>query len=83
MGVAERADAVIDAALGNNIVGCVVLINQGGERAYARAAGYADREAGKKATEDTIFRLASVTKPIVATTALRMIDLGLLRWTIR
>jgi CubicO group peptidase (beta-lactamase class C family) len=78
MGVAERADAVIDAVLGNNIVGCVVLINQGGERVYARAAGLADREAGKPVTEDTIFRLASVTKPIVATTALRMIDLGLL-----
>ena len=78
MGVAERADAVIDAALGSNIVGCVVLINQGGERVYARAAGYADREAGNPAAEDTIFRLASVTKPIVATTALRMIDLGLL-----
>jgi CubicO group peptidase (beta-lactamase class C family) len=56
----------------------VVLINRGGERIYARAAGYADREAGKATTEDTIFRLASVTKPIVATTALRMIDLGLL-----
>ena len=78
MGVAERADAVIDAVLGNNIVGCVVLINQGGERIYGRAAGYADREAGNKTTEDTIFRLASVTKPIVATTALRMVDLELL-----
>lgn len=78
MGVAERADAVIDAALGTEIVGCVVLINRGGERIFARAAGYADREAGKKTTEDTIFRLASVTKPIVSATALRMIDLGLL-----
>ena len=78
MGVAERADAVIDALLGNTIVGCVVLINRKGERLYARAAGYADREFGKPVAEDTIFRLASVTKPIVATTALRMIDLGLL-----
>jgi CubicO group peptidase (beta-lactamase class C family) len=78
VGVPERADAVIDAVLGNNIVGCVVLINQGGERVYARAAGFADREAGRKTTEDTIFRLASVTKPIVAATALRMVDLGLL-----
>lgn len=78
MGVAERADAVIDAAVRSDIVGCVVLINQGGKQVYARAAGYADREAGTKTTEDTIFRLASVTKPIVATTALRMVDLGLL-----
>jgi CubicO group peptidase (beta-lactamase class C family) len=29
-------------------------------------------------TRDAIFRLASVTKPIVATTALRMVELGLL-----
>lgn len=78
MGVAERADAVIDAAVRSDIVGCVVLINQGGKPVYTRAAGYADREAGKPVTEDTIFRLASVTKPIVATTALRMVDLGLL-----
>lgn len=78
MGVAERADAVIDAAVRSDIVGCVVLINQGGKRVYARAAGYADREAGRRAAEDTIFRLASVSKPIVAVTALRMIDLGLL-----
>lgn len=35
MGVAGRADAVIDAALGSNIVGCVVLINQGGESVFA------------------------------------------------
>lgn len=78
MGVAERADAVVDAAVRSDIVGCVVLINQGGKQVYSRAAGYADREAGTKTTEDTIFRLASVTKPIVATTALRMVDLGLL-----
>ena len=78
MGVSERADAVIDAAVRSDIVGCVVLINEGGKNVYARAAGYADREAGKATTLDTIFRLASVTKPIVATTALRMIDLGLL-----
>lgn len=78
MGVAERANAVIDAALGSGIVGCVVLINQGGKQIYARTAGYADREAGKLVAEDTIFRLASITKPIVAATALRMVDLGLL-----
>ena len=50
MGVSERADAVIDAAVNSDIVGCVVLINRGGERIYARAAGYADREAGKATT---------------------------------
>jgi CubicO group peptidase (beta-lactamase class C family) len=78
MDLTTRVDAVLDAALGSRIVGCVVLVHIGGERVYARAAGFADREAGKPVREDTIFRLASVTKPIVAAAALRLIDLGLL-----
>lgn len=78
MGLKKRVDAVIDAALGSRIVGCVVLIEEAGKRVYARSAGYADREAGIPVTENTIFRLASVTKPIVALTTLRMIDKGLL-----
>ena len=78
MGLKERVDAVIDAALGSRIVGCVVLIDEAGKPVYARAAGYADREAGTPVAENSIFRLASVTKPIVALTALRMVDKGLL-----
>jgi len=78
MGLTERVDAVIDAALGSRIVGCVVLIEEAGKRIYARSAGLADREAGTPVAEDTIFRLASVTKPIVALTTLKMIDKGLL-----
>ena len=78
MGLKDKVDATIDAALGSRIVGCVVLINQDGERVYERAAGLADREAGVATVLNTIFRLASVTKPIVAATALNMIDKGLL-----
>jgi len=76
--LAERLNAVIDAAIGNRLVGCVVLVSRDGESLYARAAGYADREANKVTSLDTIFRLASVTKPIVASAALRMVDAGLL-----
>ena len=78
MGLRDKVDATIDAALGSRIVGCVVLINQDGKRVYERAAGLADREAGVATGLNTIFRLASVTKPIVAATTLRMIDKGLL-----
>lgn len=72
----SRLDAVVDAALGARIVGCVILVSEGGRRVYARAAGQADREAGSPMREDTVFRLASVTKPIVATAALRMVEDG-------
>jgi CubicO group peptidase (beta-lactamase class C family) len=74
----KLVDAAIDAALGTRIVGCVVLVRERGNLVYARAAGLADREAGIAVKPDTIFRLASVTKPIVATAALRMMDDGLL-----
>lgn len=79
MGLTERVDAAIDAALVTRIVGCVVLVRQNGTDIYARAAGYADREAKRAMTRDAIFRLSSVTKPFVATAVLRMAELGLLR----
>ena len=70
---------MIEAALGSRIVGCVVLVRQGGREVYARAAGLADREAGRALALDAVFRLASVTKPVVAACVLRMVDLGFLR----
>lgn len=76
MSLAERLDKAIGAALGDRIVGCVVLVERRGEAPYARAAGLADREAGRAMEEDAIFRLASVTKPVVAACVLRMVDLG-------
>ena len=78
MTMQARLDAAIAAALGSRIVGCVVLVRRGGDLIHMRAAGFADREAGRKMRADAIFRLASVTKPIVAAAALRMHDLGLL-----
>ncbi len=78
MSLIERVDAAINAALVQRIVGCVILINRDGEEIYARAAGLADREANVPMRREAIFRLASVTKPIVATAALRLVDLGLI-----
>lgn len=78
MKLVERVDAAIDAALVRRIVGCVIIINKEGQEIYARAAGLADREANVPMRRDAIFRLASVTKPVVATTTLRMADLGLI-----
>jgi CubicO group peptidase (beta-lactamase class C family) len=51
-----------------------VLVAVDGELIYHRAAGYADREAERPMREDTICRLASVTKTIVSATALALID---------
>lgn len=72
-----QIDAVIERAImTGKIVGTVVIVIKDGETVYSRAAGYADREIGKPTETRTIFRLASVTKPLVAATALALIDKG-------
>jgi CubicO group peptidase (beta-lactamase class C family) len=43
---------------------------------YRRAAGFADRESRTPMREDTLFRLASVTKPIVSTAAMVLVAQG-------
>lgn len=78
MSLQSNVDAAIDAALVNRLVGCVVLVHQNGREIYARTAGLADREANRKLERNAIWRLASVTKPIVATAALKMMEAGLL-----
>ncbi len=75
--LAERVDAVVDSAIADNrLVGTVVLVLRDGQLVYHRAAGLADREAGRPMTEDTIFRLASVTKPLVSAAAMHLVEQG-------
>lgn len=75
----QRLDAAIDGALAERrIVGAVVLVARDGETVYARAAGQADREAGRPVRRDTIFRYASLTKPIVSAAALGLMEEGIL-----
>ena len=75
--VPQAIDAVIEKALEDSrVVGTVVLVQDHGTLVYARAAGYADREAGVPVALDTVFRWASLTKPLVAATALALIERG-------
>jgi len=70
-------DRAIDQALAEKrIVGGVVLVMQDGAIVYRRAAGLTDRERNVAMREDAVFRLASLTKPLVTATALRMVELG-------
>jgi len=75
MQTASHLDKVIDSALARQrIVGAVVLAARDGEIVYRRAAGSADREHGVPMRDDTLFRLASFTKPLVASAALKLAD---------
>jgi CubicO group peptidase (beta-lactamase class C family) len=73
----RRLDAAVDGALEKHrIVGTVVLVAHRGEPVYRRAAGLADREARVPMREDSIFLLASVTKPMVTAAVMRLIEEG-------
>jgi CubicO group peptidase (beta-lactamase class C family) len=75
--LARRIDPVLDRAIAaQKLVGTVVLVARDGKVVYARAAGLADREAKEAVREDTQFRLASMTKPIVSIAALALVDRG-------
>ncbi|MBJ9916905.1 beta-lactamase family protein [Burkholderia cenocepacia] len=72
--LAERLDAVLSRQLDTQrLVGAVVLVARDGELVYRRAAGFADRESRTPMREDTLFRLASVTKPIVSAAAMALV----------
>ena len=75
--LAQRIDAALASALSEKrLVGAVIAVMREGELAHFKAYGQADREAGRAMKEDAIFRLASISKPIVTAAAMRMIELG-------
>lgn len=61
--------------------GAVALIARRGKIAYCDAFGYRDREAGTGMTPDTIFRVASMTKPLTSVAAMMLAEEGRLLLT--
>src|SRR5215469_14387614 len=53
------------------IPGAVLTIARGGRVAYAEAIGYRDHEANASMQLDSIFRIASMTKPMVSVAAMQ------------
>lgn len=58
------------------MVGAVVLVSRGGEVVHRQVAGLADRESARPMSVETVFRLASVSKPIVSTAAMVLVAQG-------
>src|SRR5258708_11378096 len=58
------------------IAGAVALVLQDGKPVYDRAFGWSDKEAGRKMTTDTIFRIASRTKALTSAAILSLMEAG-------
>jgi CubicO group peptidase (beta-lactamase class C family) len=73
----SRIDLVIERAIADKrLVGAVVLVSHDGKLIYRSAMGLADRESKRPMQIDTVFRLSSVSKPIVSAAVLALVDQG-------
>lgn len=79
---------IIDRALQryvdtDRVAGIVALVMQDGKVVYEKAFGWADKEAGRRMTTDTIFRIASQTKALTSTAVMQLIEEGSLALSTR
>ncbi|RBL91969.1 serine hydrolase domain-containing protein [Chitinophaga flava] len=73
----SQIDQVIEKAIEKKtIVGTEVIVAKEGRLVYHRAEGLADREKNLPMKENSIFRLASITKPIVSTVVMKFVEDG-------
>jgi CubicO group peptidase (beta-lactamase class C family) len=73
----ERLSTVLRADVESGAIpGAVVLIARAGNVVYHEAFGHADRKTSRPMQQDSIFRIASMTKPITAVAALMLVEQG-------
>lgn len=73
----ERVTTTFQGYVDNGqLPGAVVLIARNDKIAYFEAFGYRDRERKLAMTTDSIFRIASMTKPIVSAAAMILVEEG-------
>ncbi len=72
-----RVDAVLDSYVNEGrVMGVVALVLRDGKPVYERAVGWSDKEAGRKMTLDTEFRIASQTKALTSVAVLQLMEAG-------
>jgi len=69
----EFLDDAVDREL---VAGAVALVSKGDELVFLGARGMADREGGVPMTTDTLFRIASMSKPITSVALMTLYDEG-------
>jgi CubicO group peptidase (beta-lactamase class C family) len=75
-----RISATLRADVERRLIpGAVIVIARGGAVGYAEAFGWRDREAQAPMTLDTIFRIASMTKPLTSVAAMMLAEEGRLQ----
>ncbi|MED5621834.1 serine hydrolase domain-containing protein [Ideonella sp. BN130291] len=69
-------DAVARDVAAGRIPGAVMRVQHAGDVVHQRAIGQRDPASGAAMTEDTIFRIYSMTKPIVSVATMMLVEAG-------
>ncbi len=73
----DRITALLKHDVDTGVIpGAVLMIARAGRVGYAEAVGYRDKEAGAAMPLDGIFRIASMTKPMVSVAAMMLSEEG-------
>ncbi len=77
MDMVKRLQEILDEAVEKKeIAGANLLVEKGGGVLCCLQSGYADLENKKEVKQDSIFRLYSMTKPVTATAAMKLVEQG-------
>jgi CubicO group peptidase (beta-lactamase class C family) len=74
-------DALQENIADGKLAGTVVLVARKGKLIYADAAGFQDKDEGKLMALDSIFRIYSMTKPLVSVAAMMLVEDGKIELT--
>jgi len=78
----RRLDAALRADVDAEVIpGAVALVMRAGRLAFFESFGYADRNSHRPMQLDSVFRIASLTKPITVVAALMLLEQGKLLLT--
>ncbi len=75
--IAEAFDREVEEFMqARSVPAGALAVAKGGRLVYAKGYGLADRESGEVVTNDSLFRIASISKPITAVAVLQLVESG-------
>ena len=74
--LATIADVMQEQVQANHFPGAVTMVARQGEVVHYAAHGFQDAAKSKRMSKDSIFRLASMTKPLVTAAAMILVERG-------
>jgi CubicO group peptidase (beta-lactamase class C family) len=79
--LARISQALKDEVDQGRLPGAVVMVARKGKLVYTDAIGFQDKAAGTKMTPNSIFRIYSMTKPIVSVALMQLVEEGRVQLT--